>query len=172
MSLDSATTIPADDATAERGFTLVELLVTVAIVAILASLGGPSFIKFLDKQATTSQANEFADAVRMARSEALKRGLAVKVCRVADPSASPLACATSTGDWRNGWLVTDGTTNFLVRQAVTNSGGITSNKIAITFQPTGIALGAATSFSFNSNDSTICRSVVIAITGRPRLENC
>ncbi len=155
------------------GFTLVELLVTIAIVAILASLAAPSFVQFLAKQAVTAQANEFADALRLARSEALKRGLPVRLCRVADPEADPLVCAAALGDWRNGWMVTDGTNLFLVKQALSNSGGVTGGRISIVFQPTGIAIGANTTFNFRSSDPTLCRQVVVASTGRPRIaEEC
>lgn len=173
MSIDSVAPRQINHAVSSRGFTLVELLVTVAIIAILAGLAAPSFVQFLARQAVTSQANEFASALRTARSEALKRGLPVRVCRIANPATATPTCATTVGDWRNGWLVTDGTNMFLVRQTLSNSGGVTgnNNSLGVMYQPTGIAIGANVTFTFQStSNSGPCRQVVVRL-GRPRIQD-
>lgn len=86
------------------GFTLVELLVVMAVVAVLASVAVPSMQKFVTTRAVSIRADELASALRLARSEALKRGAAVSVCATASPQAAAPTC-TGAGDWAQGWMV-------------------------------------------------------------------
>lgn len=55
------------------GFTLVELMVTIAILAIVAALGTPSLVNIIRDNRVTAQANDIAALLTMARSEAVKR---------------------------------------------------------------------------------------------------
>ena len=82
------------------GFTLVELLVTLSIAAILLMLAVPSFQALALDGRRTSLANDLVLALTYAKSEAVKRGVPVTVCS----RATDTACADST-DWDKGWLV-------------------------------------------------------------------
>ena len=66
------------------GFTLIEMIVTVSIVAILASIAAPSFSSMLERNKATAVANEMVSALLLARSEALKRRNNVTVCTSMD----------------------------------------------------------------------------------------
>ena len=65
------------------GFTLVELMVTVVIVAIVLGLAAPSFQDMLRQNRAVSLVNELAASINLARSEAIKRGTRVTVCKSA-----------------------------------------------------------------------------------------
>lgn len=56
------------------GFTLVELMVTLAVAAIILTLAVPSFQGLIEKSQLTTEANGLASAMQVARSEAVKRG--------------------------------------------------------------------------------------------------
>jgi prepilin-type N-terminal cleavage/methylation domain-containing protein len=64
----------------QAGVSLVELMITLAIFAIIGAFAMPSFREMLLNQATTSCANEFLTDLNFARSEAMKRGMRVEVC--------------------------------------------------------------------------------------------
>lgn len=83
----------------QRGFTLVELLVAVAIAAILLAVGVPSFRSTIASNRLSSTTNELVGTLAQARSEAIRRGVRVTVCM----SANGTACAT-TGNWEQGWI--------------------------------------------------------------------
>ena len=95
----------------ERGLTLVELMVTLAVAIILLAVGMPLFSSIAANNRAVAEANLFLSGFKMARSEAVKRGATVSVCAIADPSASPLTCSSTNSDWSNGLLVfTDSST--------------------------------------------------------------
>jgi len=88
----------------KRGFTLVELLMTMVIAGILLALAAPSFHSFIQNNRISSQANELLTTLATARSEAIKRKQSVIVCSSSDGS-------TCTGSWNEGWIVFADTDN-------------------------------------------------------------
>jgi type IV fimbrial biogenesis protein FimT len=89
-----------------RGFTLIELLVVIAIVAILAAVGAPSFVSMIRSSNMTSGINSFLADMRFARSEAIRRGGSVVLCRSDSPEAAQPTCGSGSADgWESGWIV-------------------------------------------------------------------
>jgi type IV fimbrial biogenesis protein FimT len=85
-----------------RGFTLVELLVTVAVAGVLLALAAPMLRDFVTSRAVASQASDLVATLRYARGEAMKRTNAVSVCRM--DAANAQTCSTAPGPWRY-WMV-------------------------------------------------------------------
>ena len=75
-----------------QGFTLIELIIAVALVAILAAIALPSFREFSTRMTVTDNTNNLIGALNMARAEAVKRGRAA-------------ALIANDGDWNKGWQV-------------------------------------------------------------------
>jgi type IV fimbrial biogenesis protein FimT len=91
----------------QSGFTLVELMVTLTVAAILLAMSAPSMRDLIQNNRATAYANEMVLAFTIARAEALKRNGPVTVCAAApvDPATgAPTGCAAD-GDWSQGWLV-------------------------------------------------------------------
>lgn len=84
----------------DDGFTLIELMLGVALLGVLLAIGIPSFGDMMRTNRLASQVNEFTATLNFARSEAYKRGLPVVVC-VANNDVTD--CST-TASWSNGWL--------------------------------------------------------------------
>jgi type IV fimbrial biogenesis protein FimT len=76
-----------------RGFTLFELLITIAIVAILASIALPNYSELMRRMTVSETTNDLVGALNLARSEAVKRGSDVEVV------------STGGSDWSGGWAV-------------------------------------------------------------------
>lgn len=95
-----------------RGFTLIELMITVAVLAILVGLGVPSFRDFIVGSRLTTQTNELVAAINLGRSEAVKRNRAISFCRTTTDTAT--ACANTTGTWEH-WIILAGA-NEVVRR--------------------------------------------------------
>ncbi len=90
--------------TRARGFTLIELMVTIAIAAILITLAAPSFKGIIQSNAISSNVNMFMADLRYARSEAVRRGGTVVMCRSDAPEAANPTCGSGSGPGGNGWV--------------------------------------------------------------------
>lgn len=99
------------------GFTLLEMMVVIAVLAIVMSIAVPSFQGVARNSRTSSVANELLSALILARSEAVRRGKTVMVCR-SDTSAVPPSCNGTS--WTDGWLVFVGTGAGSGDEAVAN----------------------------------------------------
>lgn len=87
----------------QQGFTLVELVVTLAVAALLLGIGIPSFSGAISNSRINVDYNEFVGALYLARSESVKSGQIVTVCPKSEPDAQ--TCSESNSAWENGWLV-------------------------------------------------------------------
>ncbi|WP_096087354.1 GspH/FimT family pseudopilin [Agaribacterium haliotis] len=85
---------------AQNGFSLIELMITLAILAILIMVAAPSMESSRKKSAVTGLQREFISSLALARGEASVKGRPVSIC----PSADTQTCDTNT-DWSKGWLV-------------------------------------------------------------------
>ncbi|MBP6404685.1 MAG: GspH/FimT family pseudopilin [Proteobacteria bacterium] len=88
----------------QHGLTLIELMVVLAIAAILAFLAVPSFTSMIRSNAISGSVNTFLSDMRYARSEAIRLGGGVVVCRSDDPESATPACGTGHGPGNKGWV--------------------------------------------------------------------
>jgi type IV fimbrial biogenesis protein FimT len=91
--------------TRENGFTIIELMTSLAVLAILFGFAAPTFRQYTGNNRATAAQNDFATSLNLARSEALKRSTPTTVCA----SVNGLACAAGA-TWASGWIAfVDGT---------------------------------------------------------------
>lgn len=155
-----------------RGFTLIELMVTIAVLAIVVSIAAPSFSKMLQDNRVLSVSSELQGALQLSRSEAVKRGQNVTLCRRDDAGT---ACADGT-DWGNGWVILGGTANTLIKSWDGAADlAIAGPSSGITFQPNGMA----TPETFSVKHASSCtgkekRTLEVKRTGTTTLDkvNC
>jgi type IV fimbrial biogenesis protein FimT len=85
-----------------KGFTLIEVIMTIVLIGILAAIAYPSYRAITQNIRVSAVTNDFMATLSYARSEALKRDQSISVCAAADSTLT--ACGNST-DWANGWIV-------------------------------------------------------------------
>lgn len=128
-----------------HGFTLVEMLIAIAIAAILLAIAVPSYNGSRLNSQLRASSNDLIGSINLARSEAIKGGSAVTMCA----SANGETCG---GGWNQGWVVLRGDDVLHVVSAIPTSFRLTelSGTASLQFQSTGVD---ATPASF-----TLCRS--------------
>jgi type IV fimbrial biogenesis protein FimT len=160
-----------------RGFTLIELVVTMTVLAILAALAAPNFADFMRRNAVETQANEFLGALRLARSTAISQNRFVSICPSKNASAAEPACEDSN-DFSVGWIMYTSpassavyaSTDKLVRvaQSVSNVSLIAQNEgKIITFSARGSSpAGALSLFLCAKRGGDAVGQSTIRATGR------
>jgi type IV fimbrial biogenesis protein FimT len=153
-----------------RGFSAVELMVTVALLAVVATLAVPALQTLLQNNRAAAIANDLVSAIRLARSEAVTRAQQVTLC----PSTDGTSCANST-NWASGWLVRNAAgATVKAFPAITQTAAgttLTGSRATLVFEPTGFLNG--TNFTFNlvipgcRGDSN--RNVQITAQGRAEI---
>jgi type IV fimbrial biogenesis protein FimT len=88
-----------------RGFTLIELIVTVAILAVLVGFASLGMQSLVSNYRVTNLTNAFSSALSYTRSEALNRNGCVTMCITADPTAPNPSCTNGSSDWNHGWII-------------------------------------------------------------------
>lgn len=154
----------------QKGLTLVELMVTLAVAIILVAVGMPLFSGVAANNRAAAQTNALVSAMKLARSESVRRRDTTTVCASKNPlpdTANPIECSTaSTPDWTNGWLVhTDANNNssfdqsdiLRVWEGLSNSAVVTvtypGSLTEVDFDGSGQANGAF-AFETDENDAT------------------
>ena len=165
------------------GFTLIELMVVLAVVAVLQTLAAPAFSGVVTSIKLTTAVNSLLSSLWMARSESIKRNSRVVVCK----SASGTACASS-GSWEQGWIVFHDANNNAVldagevvisrEQALPSLVRLNGNSPFVSYVSyTSAGSARYVSGAFQAGTFTACvqsasateaRQIVINIAGRPR----
>ena len=90
----------------EKGFTIIELVVTVAILAILTAWGLPSLRRFVLDNSISNTKSELLASLNYARAQAIAQHTTVMLCKTANPTATTPSCdTTSTAGYEEGWVV-------------------------------------------------------------------
>jgi len=166
--------------TTQYGFTLGELMITVAVVAIIVAIAVPSFDQFFSNNRRANAINQLVSTMHVARSEAVTRNVQITIC----PSSNGQSC--DDADWHDGWIYfTDANRNRQRDAGETILGAlpgmrnleITSMEFGdfIVYRPNGRAMGATV--TQNTGQFTFCdhrgaaasRALMITPSGQPLL---
>jgi type IV fimbrial biogenesis protein FimT len=159
------------------GFTLWELLITLALVGTLAGLAAPAFDTLLLDSRRTADINAFVLAVQLARSEAAKRSRTVVVCKTVDR----LRCGGGDIRYDAGWMVFVNEDRvrpphrsplepLLYAHVPALEGTITANRAVFEFRPLLRRSVNGTVTFCDRRGGAAARAVIVSYTGRPRVD--
>lgn len=138
----------------QLGFTLIELITAVTIVAILAAIGTPYYRDFILGQRIRAAGYDVVSALIYARSEAIKRNSGVTV-------------AAASGGWQNGWTVTSGTTTLSQHEALQGL-TMTGPVAGLVYNGNGRLAGTISPFAISAaNSSAPQRCINVDLSGLP-----
>jgi type IV fimbrial biogenesis protein FimT len=131
------------------GFTLVELLTAIAVLAVLLALAVPNFNDATLSARLNGFANSLVASAQVARSEAIKRNRDITLCR----STNGTSCAGS-GGWEQGWIILNGGTVLQRQQAL-------PTEFSITGGPSGGVVFPGTVVGTTAATLTVCRKTPV-----------
>jgi type IV fimbrial biogenesis protein FimT len=177
----------------QGGFTLIELMFTVVVLAVLLGIGVPNFRDFLRSGRMTSAANDLLTDINLARSESVKRRVSVTLCKSTDGSS----CTTDASVALRRWIVFVDDANAAVVHADDGDGFVDSGEAVlkdrsitaditpvttgnrIVFRPNGFPVADATNgltrilmcdarkSAVSTGGVSAARGITISATGRP-----
>ncbi len=172
----------------QAGFTLTELIVTVAILAIVTGFAVPAMQSYVTNASVSTLANEFTSGLSYTRGEAVNRNTCVTMCIAIDPNDPNPTCSPALNDWNNGWIIfADPECNasalgsrdqlLQVYEGAPNgpqlSTAVGGNVRSITFTSRGVpsAIGAARQFTLNTGGTSMTpkKTICLDAAGRARV---
>ncbi len=173
--------------TRHHGFTLTEVVITISIASILASIAIPSFASLLKNNKMAISNNELLTALSFTRSSAITRGTTVTLCK---SNATSTNC-DANAEWQDGWIVfedknndgdvdtSDGEVILSVYQSLGGDLKLTYQHDRLKYNNEGFSMGYAGVFLLcDSRGNSAKRGIIISANGRPRkgdineLSNC
>lgn len=150
----SVTAMP--DRLRQTGFSLVEMMVVVAILVILTSMGLPAYRNMIEVQRARDAASDLHASLTLARSEALKRNTSVTI-------------TPTGGDWAQGWQIDNPGTGGIIesRPALTNL--TITGPGNVVYRSSGRTQNSA---SFTATSGSHSRCVDVDLSGRPSVKSC
>lgn len=175
-----------------RGFTLIELLVVLTIAAVLVMLAAPSFKRLIQSNTISSGVNGFMSDLRFARSEAIRLGGSVVVCRSDEPEAAAPVCGPNPStsfdrNWVSGWIVFQDLNNDGVKDAtdpvlrvqsavksidsIVEGGTVSASKLQFTATGRLLSVTSATQLTFGGSAfaGDVQRVLCVSLGGRARI---
>jgi type IV fimbrial biogenesis protein FimT len=140
-----------------RGFTLPELMVVLAVLAILSAMAAPSFSGLVGTMRARATSSDLYASLSRTRSEAIKRNVEVS-----------LVPGGSAGHWQDGWHIADPADGHLLDAHLAVPNGTVTGPASVTFLPNGrVKNGATPSFDISVSGQSQHRCVKLDLSGRP-----
>jgi type IV fimbrial biogenesis protein FimT len=135
-----------------RGFTLIELMVTLAVLVILIMIAAPSFSELTASQRTQTAATDIFSSLLRARSEAIKQNADVTM-------------RAPSGKWPDGWVVSSAAGDIEVHGATANVA--ITGPASVVYRSNGRISGAIDPFSISASQTATKRCVRVDLSGQP-----
>jgi len=149
----------------QHAFTLLELLITLSLASVLFFLAIPSGIHLINSNKATTKVNELVAAIHLGRTEAIKRGVTVTLCKSQDGQ-------TCSGTWDDGQILIAGNTLLRTYPASSKKDHLTwqgfRSSDFIQFHSTGMGKAMSGHFVYTPNITTphTTKTITISQAGR------
>ncbi|MFK8016304.1 MAG: GspH/FimT family pseudopilin [Gammaproteobacteria bacterium] len=161
-----------------RGVTVLELLVTLGIAALLTGYAVPAFTRLVASNRQVATVNQLLGAVQMARTLAIARHQEFVLC----PDNGQNRCATGTDEWTDGYLIfvnepagrpyqVDSDSDLVAARALPEGVTVWANRSAYVFRPLAVRSSNGTFRVCDPTGRIAPRAVVVSVTGRPRISS-
>jgi type IV fimbrial biogenesis protein FimT len=153
-----------------KGFTLIELIITLTIAGILMAVAAPSMFTFVSSSRLTTQINDLIVDLSLTKSEAIKRNTTTGICVTSDGTS----CAAGTS-WVSGWRVyyidpvTSANVTVKRHEALSGSNTLTAPANTLIFASNGALSSGTGQFILCDSQSHKSRVLDVLSTGRPTL---
>ena len=160
-----------------RGVTLIELLCTLSIIAIVSAIAMPDLSQLHRQTARRVVVNDFLHSLYLARHRAITLNQVVSICRSRDGAA----CENRSGNWQDGWIVfhnidrdqpaeRDANETVIYQHSGWVGGDISSNRVSFSFRPAEQAdVNGTIVFCDRRGDPNDARAIIISHVGRARV---
>lgn len=142
----------------DRGFTFIEMVVVITILAVILAIAVPSAISMIRSQGARTAAYDLYANLVYARSEAVKRNQSITVA----------ATSTSSASWQNGWTVKRGSTTLRDESAHTRV-LVCGDAASLVYSSAGRISSGSGSFEIKSDDGNNTRCLTVDPAGMPRV---